>query len=183
MKQLIGNIGDRLQAIFPPNRIAILLAGPITAASLWLSGWATAHIPGTNLPAGVIAGAMYLGATIVVALLYKWFDQWQQGEPIHVGAEIEELIDELETKFFSSLGTHEAVQNALADLHGKISRGEVNEAQVANSIEALHGVVADYLREHHGAPSPVVDAAEGVVPAGAAEGVVPQAPAPEAPAQ
>lgn len=178
MKGLLISIGNKIQTALPPNRVCILLAGPITAASLWLSAWVTSHVPGTTLPSSAVAGGMFLVTGSVVALLYQWYDGWKRGESIDITGELSNMLDEVETKFFSSLGAHEAVKHALADLHGKISRGEVNEAQVAHSIEALHGVVDEFLAEHapevHGVP----DAAEGVVPNGAAEGVIPAAAAP-----
>ena len=92
MKQLVSTIGDRLQAIFPPNRVMLIVAPTTTAASLWLSAWLTAHVPGVELPAGVIAGAMGVVGLIAVTLFYKWFDQWQKGESIDPEADIQEAL-------------------------------------------------------------------------------------------
>lgn len=185
MKRLIGYIGDRLQAAFPPNRLAILLAGPITAASVWVSGTVASNVPGVNLPVGVVAGVMGAAALITIRLLDRWFDQWQKGEPINVDGDLENALDELADgpeihAFYAALGTMQVVDEALTDLHGRIVGGTINEAEIAKSIDSLGGVVVGFLKQHlaeeeHAPAAIATDAAEGVVPAGASEGIVPTA--------
>lgn len=185
MKRLIGYIGDRLQAAFPPNRLAILLAAPILAAAAWVSGVVAANIPGVNLPVGVIAGVMGAGVLIVARLLDRWFDQWQKGEPINVDSDLENALDELADgpeihAFYAALGTMQVLDEALTDLHGRIAGGTINEAEIARSVDSLGAVVVGFLKQHlteeeHPAAAIATDAAEGVVPAGASEGIVPTA--------
>jgi hypothetical protein len=171
MKQLISTLGDRLQAVFPPNRIMLVLAGPITAASLWLSAWITANVPGVELPVGVIAGAMGLVGLIVVTLLYKWFDQWQKGEPLTVDEDLDQALAELDqatTAFFSAHGTVQGVGAALTDLHDRISKGSINEAEVAHGVAGILDVIGQFVDEAPAAPpvEPVASPpAEAVPPA------------------
>lgn len=192
MKRLIGIIGDRLQALFPPNRVAILLAGPIVAAAAWTSAVITGNIPGVKVPTGIIAGVMGAAVLIVIRLLDRWFDQWQKGEPIDVGGDLDGILDSLAESpeadnLYEALGTMHAVSDALLHLEGKIGNGTVNEAEIAATLSSVNGVVGGLLDKHiaeGGHPEPTVspavevpvDAAEGAVPAGASEGVAPAAP-------
>lgn len=192
MKRLIGSIGDRLQAIFPPNRVMLVLAGPITAASLWLSAWLTANVPGVALPAGVIAGAMGLVGLIVVTLIYKWFDQWQKGEPLTVDEDLNQALDELDqatTMFFAAHGTVQGVGAALEDLHERISKGSINEAEVASGVAGILDVIGQFVETHSvdadvAEPEPMVAAEAAVLDAvdEAPVEAAPPAPAPAAPA-
>lgn len=190
MKRLISSIGDRLQAIFPPNRIMLLLAGPITAGSLWLSAWLTANVPGVALPAGVIAGAMGLVGLIVVTLIYKWFDQWQKGEPLTIDEDLNQALDELDqatTMFFAAHGTVQGVGAALEDLHERISKGSINEAEIASRVAGILDVIGQFVETHPteeptsteavGPPIPVAEAPE---PEPAPAPPAPAAPAPPA---
>lgn len=193
MKRFIGFVGDRLQAIFPPNRLAILLAGPILAASTWISGFVAANVPGVELPTGVIAGVMGATALITIRLLDRWFDQWQRGEPIQIDHDLDAALDELTDSpevhdLYSALGTMQVVHEAIADVEDRIHGGTINEAEVAKSLEAIGGAVRNFLAEHlepedlPPVPAPVpptpADAAEHVPPGG----VVPVAAPPGAPA-
>ncbi len=165
MKRLIGSIGDRLQAIFPPNRIMLVLAGPITAGSLWLSAWITANVPGVTLPVGVIAGAMGVVGLIVVTLIYKWFDQWQKGEPLTVDEDLDQALAELDqatTMFFSAHGTVQGVGAALADLHDRISKGSINEAEVAHGVAGILDVIGQFVDDN---PAGAVPAEPVEIPA------------------
>lgn len=92
--KFLNLIIDKLQATFPPNRIAILLAGPIVAAAAWTSALVSANIPGIELPVGVVAGVMGSAVLIVVTLLYKWFDQWQKGETPDFEGDLELALEE-----------------------------------------------------------------------------------------
>ena len=181
MKRLIGSIGDRLQAIFPPNRIMLALAGPITAGSIWLSAWITANVPGVTLPVGVIAGAMGLVGLIVVTLIYKWFDQWQKGEPLTVDEDLNQALDELDqatTMFFSAHGTVQGVGAALSELHERISKGSINEAEIAHGVAGILDVIGQFVED-----SPVeADVEPTPVPAAPPVEEAPPAPAPPAPA-
>lgn len=151
MKRLIGTIGDRLQALFPPNRIMLVVAPTTTAASLWLSAWLTAHVPGVELPAGVIAGAMGVVGLIAVTLFYKWFDQWQKGEPVDFSEDLDQALAELEqttTMFFSAHGTVQGVGAALEDLHDRISKGTINEAEIASGVSGILDVIGQFIGDH-----------------------------------
>lgn len=191
MKRLISSIGDRLQAIFPPNRVMLALAGPITAASLWLSAWLTANVPGVALPAGVIAGAMGLVGLIVVTLIYKWFDQWQKGEPLTFEEDLNHALDELDqatTAFFSAHGTVQGVGAALEDLHDRISKGSINEAEIAHGVAGILDVIGQFVDDHRvpgdqAEPEPMVAAETAVAEAvdeAPAEQPAPASPAPPA---
>lgn len=92
--RLVNLIIDKLQATFPPNRIAILLAAPIVAAAAWTSAFVAANVPGVELPVGVVAGVMGSAVLIVVTLLYKWFDQWQKGETPDFEGDLELALEE-----------------------------------------------------------------------------------------
>jgi hypothetical protein len=140
MKNFVSTIGDRLQAIFPPNRLMLVLAGPITAGSIWLSAWITANVPGVTLPVGVIAGAMGVVGLIVVTLIYKWFDQWQAGEPLTFDKDLEQALAELEettTAFLAEHGAMQQVGTALQGLHDGIAKGSVNEAEIAAGVSEI----------------------------------------------
>lgn len=173
MRGLIGFIGDRLQAAFPPNRLAIVLAGPILAASAWVSGVIASNVPGVELPTGVIAGIMGAAVLIAARLLDRWFDQWQKGEPVDVGHDLDQAIDELAESpathaFYTALGTMQAVEHAITDLRGRIGDGVINEAEIAKRLESLGGVIVDFLEPHvevDAVPSP---SAAAVPPAVAA---------------
>lgn len=182
MKQLISTIGDRLQALFPPNRVMLVVAPTTTAASLWLSAWLTAHVPGVELPAGVIAGAMGVVGLIAVTLFYKWFDQWQKGEPVDFSEDLDQALAELEqttTMFFSAHGTVQGVGAALEDLHERISKGSINEAEVASGIAGILDVIGQFVGDHAvEAPEPVEAAPIEQVASPPAEAVPPAAPQP-----
>lgn len=92
--KLLNLIIDKLQATFPPNRIMLLLAGPIVAASAWTSALVSANIPGVELPVGIVAGIIGGAVLIAITLIYKWFDQWQRGEAIDFGADLEEVVEQ-----------------------------------------------------------------------------------------
>jgi hypothetical protein len=175
VKRLISTIGDRLQAIFPPNRIMLVLAGPITAGSLWLSAWLTANVPGVALPAGVVAGAMGVVGLIVVTLIYKWFDQWQKGEPLTIDADLDQALADAEavtTAFFSAHGTVQGVGAALQDLHDRIAKGSINEAEIASGISGILDAIDQFVDE-----APDVEVAPEPVPVPTPPAPVEQAPA------
>lgn len=179
MKGLIGSIGDRLQALFPPNRVMLVLAPTTTAAALWLSAWLTAHVPGVELPAGVIAGAMGVVGLIAVTLFYKWFDQWQKGEPLTVDEDLDQALAELDqatTMFFSAHDTVQGVGAALEDLHERISKGSINEAEIASGVAGILDVIGQFVED-----SPVeVEPTPIPAPAPAPVEEAPPAPAPPA---
>jgi hypothetical protein len=184
MKQLIGTIGDRLQAIFPPNRIMLVVAPTTTAASLWLSAWLTAHVPGVELPAGVIAGAMGVVGLIAVTLFYKWFDQWQKGEPVDFSEDLDQALAELEqatTAFFSAHGTVQGVGAALEDLHDRIAKGSINEAEIASGVAGILDVIGQFVGQHEVDAPPSVEAVGPPIPVASPAPPEPE-PAPAAPA-
>ncbi len=155
MKQLVSTIGDRLQALFPPNRLMLVLAGPITAGSIWLSAWITANVPGVELPVGVIAGAMGLVGLVVVTLIYKWFDRWQKVESFTVDKELDQVFAELDQATEEVFDMHDhviGVSVALQDLHDRIAKGSINEAEIAKGVAGILGAIGQYSEE---SPAPV----------------------------
>jgi len=52
--------------------------------------WAEAEIEAVKAAAGIIGGAVL----IAITLIYKWFDQWQRGEAIDFGADLEEVVEQ-----------------------------------------------------------------------------------------
>lgn len=113
MKRLLSFLIDKFQATFPPNRLMLILAGPITAASIWVSATVTANIPGVELPVGIVGGAIGAAALITITLIYKWFDQWQRGEPLQIH-ETEQTLAELLAE--------PAVRDALISVHPELFR-------------------------------------------------------------
>lgn len=174
MKELIGAIGDRVQALFPPNRVAILLSGVITALSGSIAAWLAAHAPGLEFGQLEIAGVLGAAVIITVRLLDRWFDQWQKGEPVNYQADFDQALEELANSpeahvFYEALGTMHGVGDSLADLRARIEAGTVNEAEIANGLAAIHDVVARWLHEHteleQQAPPVAVDAPAEAAPA------------------
>lgn len=183
MKRLISTIGDRLQALFPPNRVMLVVAPTVTAASLWLSAWLTAHVPGVELPAGVIAGAMGVVGLIAVTLFYKWFDQWQKGEPLTVDEDLNQALEELDqatAMFFSAHGTVQGVGAALTELHDRISKGSINEAEIAHGVAGILDVIGQFVEDVPAGAVPA-EPIETPAPAPAEPEPAPPAPAPPAP--
>lgn len=182
MKKLIGSFGDRLQAIFTPNRVAILLAGPITAAAAWISGTIAANIPGVQLPVGVIAGVMGVAVIITVRLLDRWFDQWQAGEPLTFDEDLEKALAELEettTAFLAEHGTMQQVGVALQGLHDRLSKGSIHEAEVTAGVSEVLDLIAPRALDTPDAPGAPATI-EPPHPESAAPSSPPAAPAPAA---
>jgi len=187
--KFLSPIIDKLQATFTPNRNAILLAVPINAAAVWISAWVTAHVPGVELPVGVVAGAMGSTLIIVNTLLYKWFDQWQKGEPITVDGDVEALIDELANApeiaaFFEALGTFDGVAGMLAQVRSRIDEGTINEAEVNDELATVLAVVEGFLNDHQQEQlEQPVESVEAVGEPVAVAESAPAAPAPAPPAE
>lgn len=157
MKKIIGAVGDQLQALFPPNRVMILLAAPITAASIWISALVAAHVPGVEVPSGVIAGVMGAAALITIRLIDRWFDQWQKNEPLTIDGDLREALEELEHApashdFAEALGAMQGVQAELVDLLDKITDTSISakrrEGFAKNSVGSLVEYIRAYLAEH-----------------------------------
>lgn len=146
--KLLNRIIDKLQATFPPNRIMLLLAGPIVAASAWISGLVTANIPGVELPVGVVAGVIGAAVLIAVTLIYKWFDQWQRGEPIDFGGDIEAALTEGGEELLASCDALSAVEVELADLHNRVAAGTINDQQISRQLGLLGDAIGQFLHDH-----------------------------------
>lgn len=183
--KLINRIIDKLQATFPPNRVMLALAGPITAASIWISAWVTAHVPGVELPVGIVAGAIGAVALITITLIYKWFDQWQKGEPINVDADVEAMIDELAnapeiSAFFEAIGTFDGIAGMIAQVRARVDEGTINEAEVNEELATILAVVEGFLNDHSQEQLEQPEAVEAVGPPIPAAAVAEPEPTPPA---
>lgn len=160
---------DRLQALFPPNRVAILLAAPIAAAAAWTSATIAAHVPGVELPVGVVSAVMLICVLVVVRLIDKWFDQWQAGESIDVSADLESAFEEIVSghqQIDHLLGTAAGIGTAIEELHDRVEKGQVSEEELTAELEDIAGAVAAALRQHipaDQAEPPEVEVASPVV--------------------
>jgi hypothetical protein len=150
--KLLSPIIDRIQAAFPPNRVCILLAAPIVAASAWISGFVSANIPGVTLPTGVIAGIIGAACLVAVTLIYKWFDQWQKGEPIHVDTDLlrayEEMLDGNSQTINQLLGAHGGVRELLEILRGRVADSKINPAEIVEELEHISAAINEVLDSH-----------------------------------
>lgn len=151
----VNPIIDKLQATFPPNRVCILLAGPIVALSAWLSAILATNVPGAELPTGIIAGVIGAAVLIVITLLYKWFDRWQEGERIDADADVQHALTELAnapeiSAFYDALGTFTGLDEALGELTGRIEAGSINEAEIREEALRLSAVTTGFLEKHLG---------------------------------
>lgn len=151
--RLLNRIIDKLQEAFPPNRIMLWLAGPIVAASAWISAVVTAHVPGVELPVGIVAGVIGAAVLIAITLIYKWFDQWQLGEQINFEADteaaLEEFIDGPEVQgFFEALAALTGVGQELADLRNRVGEGTVNDQQIMSLLGETGDAIAQFLHDH-----------------------------------
>lgn len=163
---LLNHIIDRLQATFPPNRLMLILAGPIVAASAWISAFVTGNVPGATLPVGIVAGVIGAAVLIVITLIYKWFDRWQEGERIDYQGDLEQAAFEFseamgpdEQAFFAALGTLQGTGDALANLRAQIETDDgITEAGILDQLTSIGDVVEEFLAEK--APEPEVVAAE-----------------------
>lgn len=170
--KFLNPIIDKLQATFPPNRVAILLAGVITAVSGSIAAWTAAHFPGLDLGAAEIAGVLGAAVIITVRLLDRWFDRWQEGEQAaEQQAAVAELADSPEAqRLFEAFNTFGVLDRALTELRIRIINGSINEAEVASELDAVGEVVSDFLLDF---PEPLVgeepEASEGIAPTPPAE--------------
>jgi hypothetical protein len=92
--KLLNLITDKLQALFPPNRVAILLAGTITAVSGTIAAWLATNFPGLALGAPEIAGVLGAALLITLRLLDRWFDTWQKGGTPDFEGDLEFALEE-----------------------------------------------------------------------------------------
>ena len=95
MRDLLNEIIDAIQGMFPVNRIVALLMGPIALAAGACSVWLTEHFPGLehiiDLSPGAVAAVFISGVTAVVIAAYKWLDGWQLDEERQATAREPEL--------------------------------------------------------------------------------------------
>lgn len=176
--KLLNRIIDKLQELFPPNRIAIILAGTITAVSGSIAAWLAAHFPGLELGALEIAGVLTAALLITLRLLDRWFDRWQEGERIDYQGDLEGALDELvdgpdAQAFFQAIGTMQGVGDALADLRSRLEQGNINETEVRAAVASIGDLINALLLEHTDAvpvpptppvASPPADAAPPAAP-------------------
>lgn len=172
MKGLLSTIIDKLQELFPPNRIAIILAGTITAVSGSIAAWLAAHFPGLNFGALEIAGVLTGAVLITVRLLDRWFDRWQEGERVDyqadVGMALEELADTPDAqRFFDSLGALHGFGDALEQLRTKLAAGStMSLGEVVTELEHIGVAVDRYIIAHADQPPtpPVASPPAAAVP-------------------
>ncbi len=148
---------DFLQAQFPPNRIAVLLGGLLTAVSATIAAWLAAHFPGLDLGAPEVAGVLAAAALITIRLLDRWIDQWQLGEQINAQADLEDAFDELTedpavqhalTELALSLGLAADVNEKIALIRTRAGNGELDSTEVVDELGALADAIAQFLHDH-----------------------------------
>lgn len=72
---------DAVQASFPPNRVAVLLAPLAATVGGALASWVASSFPGLPpIDPGWIAGIFVAGAAAALIPIYKWIDGWQKAE-------------------------------------------------------------------------------------------------------
>lgn len=79
---ILNEIIDKLQELFPVNRIVALLTPlvfvPIAA---WVAGLVADHFPGLPpLTSAQVLAVMVSAAVSAIGLAYKWLDGWQKHE-------------------------------------------------------------------------------------------------------
>lgn len=171
--KLLNPIIDKLQAALPPNRVAILLAGLITAVSGSIAAWLAAHFPGLNFGSAEIAGVLGAAVIVTVRLLDRWFDRWQAKEQTDYGDDIQVALDELAgasevQAFLEALGTFDRIGQAIAQVRDRIGEGSINEAEIDQELATLAVIVDGFLRENRGA-QPELEEPEVAAVAPAAE--------------
>lgn len=140
MKRYLSPIIDKLQATFPPNRLMLIFAGPIVAVSAWISALITSNIPTVELPVGVVSGIVGGAVLVAIILLYKWFDQWQAGEPINVDADLEAAFDEIvagHQAIDALIGNSEGVGKAIETLRERVGEQTINQAEIVDELFAI----------------------------------------------
>lgn len=151
--KLLNPIIDKLQATFPPNRVAILLAGVITAVSGSIAAWLAAHFPGLNFGSVEIAGVLGAAVIITVRLLDRWFDRWQAKEEVDYGDDIQIALDELAGTPYPpsadgaavALGTLEGVEQMILEIQNRIAGGPADFDRPRLSAEL--GVILDTITQ------------------------------------
>jgi hypothetical protein len=153
LKALLSRLVDKLQETFPPNRVAILLAGVITAVSGSIAAWIAAHVPGVNLGSAEIAGVLGAAVIVTVRLLDRWFDRWQEGERVDYQADFEDALGELADSpdvhaAISAIGTFEGVSAALADLRVRVENEDVGKNDVTTELGSILDAIGQFLHDH-----------------------------------
>ena len=78
MKDFVNSIIDKLQEVFPVNRIVVLLTPVFAALSGWAATWAAENMPGLPpLDPHWLAGIFVAGAVAAITAAYAWIDGWQ----------------------------------------------------------------------------------------------------------
>lgn len=81
LKERLSDALDTLQATFPPNRVAVLLAPLAATVGGALASWVASSLPGLPpIDPGWIAGIFVAGAAAALIPIYKWIDGWQKAE-------------------------------------------------------------------------------------------------------
>lgn len=146
--RFLSPIIDKLQAAFPPNRLMLILAAPIVYFSAWCSAVVSTNVPGVELPTGLVSGIVGAVVLIAVTLIYKWFDQWQAGEPIDINADLEAAYDEIiahQDVIDSLIGATRGFGDALDGLRDRIVNSTINPAELADELEAIGVALAEVL--------------------------------------
>lgn len=152
--KFLNLIIDKLQATFPPNRVMLILAGPIVAAAAWTSAFVTANVPGVEVPVAAVTVVISAAALIAVTLIHKWFDQWQKGEPIDIDADLQAAFEEIvgnHEAIDEILGTNEAVGKMIDDLRERVVEAKTNDTEIAQELETI-GIAIQALIDRHELP-------------------------------
>jgi hypothetical protein len=81
VRKLIDKGIDYLQEKFPPNRVAVILAAPVSIAAGAASAWVAQHAPGLpGFGPEELTVTFGLGVLAAAGLIHKWVDGWQQDE-------------------------------------------------------------------------------------------------------
>lgn len=156
LKRLLSDLIDKLQATFPVNRIVVILTPLVfIPASAAVTAWVASHFPGLEIPEGLIVGLSGAAALGALTLAYKWLDQWQHGENIAVGGDIETLLNELEDSpdvgdLFSALGSLEGLGIALGDLRTRLDSpgDQIPDEEISNELASIIDTIGEILHEH-----------------------------------
>lgn len=72
---------DKLQEMWPPNRLVALLTPFLVGVAGWIAAWLAENMPGLPpLDEGWIAASFVAGALSALTMAYKWIDGWQKHE-------------------------------------------------------------------------------------------------------
>lgn len=128
--KLLNRVIDFLQEKFPPNRVAVLLAGPITAVSGTTSAWLAANVPGAHFTPAEITAFGLAAAAIAARMFDRWIDGWQKGDPFQLESGLERTLLELDP------GEIRALADAIDPQQGESGETNTPAERAAAALEA-----------------------------------------------